>query len=277
MSWLREVGGRTYCAVALLCRRPLSLDLMRQGRHVSPPVSLARSYSSNTPKVSQFARVYLIRSHNASRQITPTIQTLDPSRLRSSDFIDISLRPRMHVYGLNPQIPFQSFYYNSDYFPEGTRGFLYYHSPKAGVPPTAGEVRFRLTDGNDPASFVHGSDLLWPNGLPWAIQLFMMTRSQIYQPIKQLLISDALVTPALLERCTAMVDDDDVPQRNSRIIHSFGQPFHFKFDTTYFRLYVPTLDRLQHLRFDGLFCRRSFKPYSGGYISTVYLMSTLLS
>jgi hypothetical protein len=208
----------------------------------------------------------------ASRIRLATIQTLDPSKLSSSEFIDASLKLKIRAYGRDKSF-FNANYHGCSKFPEGTRGFLYYHSSG---PPAAGQIRFRLTPGNDPAYFTHGSDLLCPNGLPWAIHLLAMAGSQkklLYQPIRKLLIDDGLVAPALLEKW----DTNELHLiRSSRIIHSFGQPFAIKFDVENFDFHLPMANQLQFQRFLGLFCRhRRFAPYSGGHVNIACLIPTL--
>jgi hypothetical protein len=182
---------------------------------------------------------------------------------------------QIHAYGRDKSI-FCTRYHSKSRFPEGTRGFLYYHSPEASDPPIAGEIRFRLTPGNDPAYFTHGSDLLCPNGLPWVIHLLAMTGSQtklFYQPIRKLLIDDGLVAPALLEKWDT---NEHHLFRCSRIIHSFGQLFAINFDMTSFNFYLPMGNQLQFLTFQGLFCRhRRFAPYSGGHVNIACLIPTL--
>jgi hypothetical protein len=67
---------------------------------------------------------------------------------------------------------------------------------------TAGEVRFRLTSGDNPKSFKMGSDLHVRNtALPWRTTLLTMTERKIYKPIRELLLADGLVAPALLTKC----------------------------------------------------------------------------
>jgi hypothetical protein len=178
------------------------------------------------------------------------------------------------AYGRNKSL-FYTRYHSNSRFPEGTRGFLYYHPPEASDPPITGQIRFRLTPGNDPAYFTHGSDLLRPNGLPWAIHLLAMAGSQtklFYQPIRKLLIDDGLVAPALLEKW----DTNELHLiRSSRIIHSFGQLFTINFDMTFFNFYLPMANQLQFLTFQGLFCHHRFTPYSGGHINIACLIPTL--
>jgi hypothetical protein len=151
---------------------------------------------------------------------------------------------------------------------------LYYKPPKAGVPPAAGELRFRLMPGNPPAvSFAQGSDLQVETGLPWHIPLLAMVERSVregrhYQSIRQLLLNDGFVTPALLETCAAMLNTSKYhPHRNSHVIHSFGQLFHIKFDATAFNFFVLSMNQVQYKHLGGLYYDKiSFiKPYSGEY------------
>jgi len=183
----------------------------------------------------------------------------------------------VHVFGPGCQHPFDGTYYALDRFPEGTRGFLYYHPPDPGAPPAAGHVRFRLTPGNDPATFIQGSDLLIPNGSPWGISLLVMAGETLrgspsYQLIRQHLINDGLVTPGLLETCATMIKaSKDIPRRGSRIIHSFGQLFHVDFDRERFPFFTLTMNQLRHHDFYRLFGeprtdrRPVNRPYMGEY------------
>jgi hypothetical protein len=170
--------------------------------------------------------------------------------------MDLSLKSKMKVCGPGCQYPFNSTYYDNR-FPEGTRGFLYYNSPKAGVPPAAGELRFRLMPGNTSASFVQGSDLQVETGLPWLIPLLAMverSESVHYQSIRQLLLDDGSVTPALLETCTAMSNTNEHHlRRDSRIIHSFGQLFHIRFDMTMFHFFILSMNQLQYNTYQGFY------------------------
>jgi len=231
---------------------------MQHRRHVLPPVSLAGSYSSD------------VVDHQSRPK---NIQTLHPSRLRSFDLMDVSLKFNMRVYGPGCQYPFMGIYYGFHRFPEGTRGFLYYNSPKAGVPPAAGDLRFRLMPGNTPASFAEGSNLQLETGLPWSIPLLTMVErsgsvreGRHYQSIRQLLLDDGLVTPALLETCASMLNTNDRhPKRCSRIIHSFGQLFHIRFDATEFYFFTLSMNQLQHKIYRGFYqdgITRNI-PYSG--------------
>jgi hypothetical protein len=206
------------------------------------------------------------------RRTHTIIQTLDPSRLRPLDFIDASSKWYMRVTGLDCHSCYNGSYTKRDRFPEGTRGFMYYCPPNPGAPSAAGGIRFRLTPGNDPASFIQGSDLRMPNGLPWCTSLLTIAgeKWQHYQLIQQQLINDGLVTPGLLETCTTMMKaaGKHIPGRGSRIIHSFGQLFHVEFDREKFLFSTLTMNQLRHHHCFHLFGEprtHRRRPYMGEY------------
>ncbi|KAK0497809.1 hypothetical protein EDD18DRAFT_1351623 [Armillaria luteobubalina] len=77
-------------------------------------------------------------------------------------------------------------------------GFLYYWT-HPDLPPTAGQVRFRLTSANDPSLFESGSDLLRPDGTPWAIPLARVLRARgSGSGYKQMLLDDGLISKDLV-------------------------------------------------------------------------------
>jgi hypothetical protein len=65
------------------------------------------------------------------------------------------------------------------FFPPDTKAFLYYFTPPE-KPRIAGELRFRVTFSDDPASFESGSDLLALNGQPWSRPLYTLPKSYTY-------------------------------------------------------------------------------------------------
>jgi hypothetical protein len=198
--------------------------------------------------------------------------------------MDISLKSHMTAYAPGCKSSFRGLFHQDHRFPEGTHGFLYYNEPKAGAPPAAGDLRFRVTPGNTPASFVQGSDLLRPTGLPWSTPLLAMVEkpesvhtNEQYQPILQLLLEDGFVTPTLLETCATMANSSrPQPVRGSRIIHSFGQLFHITFEASEFRFFALSMNQLQYK------CRRiyykntKFLPYSGEYTKIAQFIPILL-
>ncbi|EIM83388.1 uncharacterized protein STEHIDRAFT_159969 [Stereum hirsutum FP-91666 SS1] len=141
------------------------------------------------------------------------IQTLDQSRLKPSDFQDISglksfyLSTTFDNEGLSQKWEMRYTHYTTHGkpprkfevpFPEGTHGFLYYRptnllSPTRNTQPSdgpAGQVYFRITKDNDPASFASGRDLMQRNGdVPWYIVPKAKTTA-----LWRLLLKDGLVT-----------------------------------------------------------------------------------
>ena len=199
--------------------------------------------------------------------------------------MDISLLSHLTAHALGCKSTFRGTYHSDQCFPEGTRGFLYYDEPKAGVPPAAGELRFRVIPGNTPASFVQGSDLLLETGFPWSIPLLAMVekqsvrKGQLYQPILQLLLDDGFVTPTLLETCATMVNSSRPrPLRGSRIIHSFGQLFHFMFEAFDLTFFALSMNQLQYKlrRLYHYHEIENFIPYSGEYTKIAQFMPILL-
>ncbi|KAG6853273.1 hypothetical protein C0991_005544 [Blastosporella zonata] len=99
---------------------------------------------------------------------TKKTPTLNPKHLKPSDFVDLSGSKH------HPRFPTNYMFYagtlqNPIAFPSNTRGFMYYYRDPA-LPPTSGEIRFRLTSGSDPATFRDGSDLQNPTGATWSSQ-----------------------------------------------------------------------------------------------------------
>ena len=64
-------------------------------------------------------------------------------------------------------------------------------------PRIAGELRFRVTSSDDPASFESGSDLLRSNGRPWSRPLHALPN--YYPPLYEKLREDQLVPDDLDE------------------------------------------------------------------------------
>jgi hypothetical protein len=221
------------------------------------------------------------------------LKTLDPSRLRKSDFMDLSSRqllkltviPRKAGTPIDKR-PFVTFYHKQRLgipFPSGTHGFLYYHTPPSHAPATAGELRFRVTRGSNSTSFSSGIDLLLPNGLPWCISLLRIAQGANtknegfcqYQFIRRILVDDGLVTPALLKMCAEMVDRAECPVRvSSIIIHSLGQLFPVNFHTDSMSFVALHNDGCQGIKFQKLFLEQSKGrraiPYHGKWIPSFW-------
>ena len=93
----------------------------------------------------------------------------------------------------------------------------------------------------------------------------MILHHRAKQPIKQQLLDDRLVTPALLETCTAVLDANKcIPVHGNHIIHSFGQLFHVNFNAMNLLLYTLTMNQLHLMVFFRFFGSvRQKLPYSG--------------
>jgi len=201
------------------------------------------------------------------------IQTLDPSRLVPSDFIDLSLKCGIRIRPLHSRKSIWFAEPDQGQFPAEARGFLYYHPPTGNSPPAAGEIRFRLTSGDNPESFQVGRDFQdRKTGFPWRIPLLVMTEDvRKYTPFRQLLLADGFVTPAFMRKCNEMTKALGYRvQRNSAIIHSLGHLFHFEFTKTGMIFLVLTKKNLHRIRLPGFFAHpvnhRGFKSsvlYSG--------------
>ncbi|KAJ7698398.1 hypothetical protein B0H17DRAFT_1196971 [Mycena rosella] len=134
------------------------------------------------------------------------ISTLNPSRIRPTDHIDLSWKTQAAL-----DFPVQTTIYPTIRytahrppgqihaeipFPARSRGFLYYQSdPHAAL---AGSIRFRLTT-NDSSS--RGQDLRLPSGFPWQISLAQMAYRSEHAFMAEQLGRERLVTPEELTRC----------------------------------------------------------------------------
>ena len=206
------------------------------------------------------------------------IRTLDPSRLAPSDFIDASLKTGLTFKSYNcKEVAWLCTEPIATRFPAGTRGFLYYHLPTDSMPSAAGEIRFRLTPGDNPQSFKLGNDFLQPNGLPWRIPLLVMTKNgQNHAPLRELLLADGLITSALVTKCREMTKANARSvRRDSIIIHSLSQPFPVAFTRGTLSFWVLTRKNVQPIILQHLFLSHSDQasemtvPYSGGKFSNI--------
>ncbi|KAH0585792.1 hypothetical protein H2248_007084 [Termitomyces sp. 'cryptogamus'] len=114
------------------------------------------------------------------------IRTLRPGCLRS--YVSSTSSAMINAVLEKGKVVRGSVYYATDKkFPENTQGFLYCHyDPR--LPFETGEIRFKITQNPDPASFKNGFDLLRPDGEPWSIRLAL---SQ--SPFWELAIQDGFV------------------------------------------------------------------------------------
>lgn len=111
-------------------------------------------------------------------------------------------------------------------FPSGTHGFFYF-VPGPAHAPIAGEVRFRVTASEDPATFVAGHDLLLPN-VPstWHIPLLNIARSKrSFKHLCDVLADRDRSVSTELIRTIRETKPPLVAYHTTRIIHSLKQPF----------------------------------------------------
>ncbi|RDB28289.1 hypothetical protein Hypma_001433 [Hypsizygus marmoreus] len=163
------------------------------------------------------------------REPPPTIATLHPSRIQSSDFIDLSSHKMTRIYNSTTMLPSIITYFggpnNRFLFPKICRGFFYYHRDPR-LPDVSGAVRFRLTPDANVSSFRTGTDLMLPDRpIPWCIQLLAIANSRRYDGYEKLLLQDGLVSPSLLQHCQKL------GMRFGRLCHhmlfALDQPFLF--------------------------------------------------
>jgi hypothetical protein len=187
---------------------------------------------------------------------------LDPSRLRPSDFVDMSglKRKRVHTGRDVCRISY-SWYQSFIPFPAGTAGFLYYHNPLRDVLPMSGEVRFCITPSDDPSTFASGTDLLNPRSLPWSVPL-ILSKHNWYKPMMDCLLDNNLVTTEIIRECMA----HGYGARQSSIIRSLGQPFSVKMDSPLVTIIIIAKDECRRASMPGFFKHRHgslVAPYSG--------------
>jgi hypothetical protein len=209
------------------------------------------------------------------------ISTLNPEKLLPSDFVDISRWkhstfasspthvPRSHSYEPAKHPTFNiTFEMKRDSFipfPQSTCGFLYYHSPPD-LPPSAGQLRFRLTPNNQPSSFANGSDLMLSNGLPWHIPVWWIASRPPLAGARHQLLRDNLVTDEFLTKCKRIFPIGDM-RHTSLTLHALGQPFPIRCDKTQVSLWVVGRDKVEPLTIQNAFRdnRRGCQPYRGEF------------
>jgi hypothetical protein len=159
------------------------------------------------------------------------LSTLDPAHLTPADYISLSYHtnPSLSFIPRTSSFPIRFFRKNGEYqpFPQGTRGFLYYHAPRQ-LPPMAGAVRFRITPGSHPSTFPDGVDLL-RDGLPWEISLPTLAAAVGRKEVlREQLLLEGLVSQADLAQCRAAAPTKK--RLDSKIaLYTLNQPFPIAF------------------------------------------------
>ncbi|TFY56369.1 hypothetical protein EVG20_g8951 [Dentipellis fragilis] len=189
------------------------------------------------------------------------LRTLDPSRLRPSDFQDFSDTGRMipesvqgddgaatqNIAG-NAALWYHKYYSR---FPPGTHGFLYY----SGAPDaTRSQVRFRVTGSDDPSSFSRGYDLLSPDETPWGWKLSSIAIYPRFTAVRKHLLEESLVTT-----------DDLYMVRPDNLVYGFGDPFRLDLGARSLRLRIvgPQWDIIKWFHVSQPFFYRGNPLFSG--------------
>jgi len=258
MHWWLPVGrnGQAY-ATNLLLRATL-----RSAPRLSPTSLWAQPSSPNS--VTFYTKRQKFR-----------VQTLDPSRLDPSQFMDFSGRAAVtarFVDTTTSTSPWKIIYCNRHRFPPGTQGFLYYHHSSS-ISPTAGSVRFRITESQDPATFRSGTDLLLPTELPWQIPLLAIAQPRrrkapsMYEPVRRSLLADQLISHDALEKCAKIhnaIDDTQV-RVTGRIVQSLDDTFSIRFDRGYPTICLVADGIKQSIRL-STYWHKNLPNYSGSAI-----------
>lgn len=195
------------------------------------------------------------------------ISTLDPHKLVRSDFMDLSgrLRPAVSPNALpTSEVSFGCVGKSRLRFPPNTCGFLYYRSPPD-FAPLAGEIRFRLVEGEDPAGFAQGYDLVHSSGLPWHINVASLRHQST---LAAQLINEKFMTPSLFRKCRGKTLL--LPHRV--ILHSLGQPFTVNFGQN--SLYVSRGEEICIVNLNRLVVDRRHSQIKVPYRGQIHLPMT---
>ncbi|KAI0040896.1 hypothetical protein FA95DRAFT_1611422 [Auriscalpium vulgare] len=169
------------------------------------------------------------------------IQTLDPSKLIPSDFVDLSGRNKVTYNARladNQQIrSVGALYYaymhgENARFPTDTRGFLYFHAPSR-------EVRFRLAS-SDPRQFAEGTDLALPSGEPWSFRTIALAKKASAAGFRALLVQEGVRVDALASSLHGAQLSLYQRRKHMRRVTRLGETFPVQFASTRISLAVGT-------------------------------------
>ncbi|KAF8350383.1 hypothetical protein F5887DRAFT_1069407 [Amanita rubescens] len=188
------------------------------------------------------------------RYASRILSTLCPMRLQPSDCIDLSglIRPRLSLpCGVTAILGYPNITSKS-FFPQNTRGFLYYYTPPK-APPLAGEVRFRCA--NSLKDFPNGKDLLSINKFtPWSIPLYALANRVSYSGIREQLMLDDLVSQTMFDKwdrnAISFSPGVNLPLP---ILYYLRQPVLLPFDRRDFAFYTVTKEKIGVCRTHNLF------------------------
>lgn len=149
-------------------------------------------------------------------------------------------------------------------WPSESRGFLYYHEDSH--LPLRGELRFRVSPDGNPAK---GHDVLLPSGRPWSLVLLQIATVPKYSGLRNLLISNGLVSKSLVTKCQNLASKAGVGNRIAQcsFIHTLDDEFSGGFQQSSINLAVCSSGAVRKLQIRN-FLRDSRSditdyPYSG--------------
>ncbi|KAJ7137521.1 hypothetical protein C8R43DRAFT_607942 [Mycena crocata] len=204
-------------------------------------------------------RQYVANSSVTKRRTQNIISTLKPTLLSPGDFVRLSGR-----FGITIRFPISvgngsrvQYLQQEDLkapriaFPRGSQGFFYYHSDPHGAL-LEGSLRFRVTsDSNAASSFSRGSDLVFPSGYPWKINLPQLACHKTYSLIRQQLLAERLVSDNELHACENIYRLGRRRSNPPITLFRIGSPFLVDFSRQL--TLVAVVDSQQTIRFNQIF------------------------
>ena len=191
------------------------------------------------------------------------LNTLNSERLvpMGQEMFDISHYSAVHVY--HGDLTCNIAYTAGFPFPPGTKGIFYYRQPP-GLPPMAGEMRFRICD--DASQFAHGKDLEVGPGRPWNIPLINIVKVRNYKAIRDLLLDEGFIDHELVADIENM---KFVSTTGGRVIalYDIDQPFSIDLSSSHLRVRLNTRSCIRGVELRPFSIARSgagvYSPFSG--------------
>ena len=232
--------------------------------------------------INQLSISRVLYSYQGGRPYKHVIVTLDPNKFaeKKQKRLHINLphiRPRISLlkHSSLVKVPYLDYDRTVEQeerisYPPDTKAFLYY-SLSPGKPRIAGELRFRVTSSDDPASFESGSDLLRRNGLLWSRPLYSLSKH--YPPLYEKLREDQFI-PDDLDEALATIPKNSIQYSRNNVLYTFNDAFTVNFGARSQNFFIITEQGLERLIFYRLFFDRrrmyNVPPYTGAIPSLLY-------
>ncbi|KIM40620.1 hypothetical protein M413DRAFT_28419 [Hebeloma cylindrosporum] len=166
--------------------------------------------------------------------------------------------------GSSLQLQYKSRLENREYFqlpfPPGTKGVFYHHLPP-GIPPQAGELRFKKCESVQ--GFSYGEDLQVDAGQHWSLPLINIVQSAPRQAyLNELLVEPGLVDRGLVADLQRLVRDQtkDKGGFSSTTLYDIDQPFIIDLQLTTFNGRLVTRQSLKVIRHLGFWRTLKCQP-----------------